>query len=51
MKYRLQIRGAIVAECVNIGGTLYVHYYDSRGSYTYEFGKWPKGKYLAVELK
>lgn len=46
MKYKLINKRTkkIVAEAVDIGGTLYVHYYDSRGSFSYDFGKWPSMK-------
>lgn len=49
MKYILMKRGEPVAECVDIGGTLHVHWYNQRGAYQYSFGQWPKGKYVPVK--
>ena len=44
----------VEAEAVTVGSTLHVHYYNSRGSFQYEFGKWPsieKYIYKYVESK
>jgi len=43
----------VVAEAVDIGGSLHVMFYDNvRGSYVYKFGQWPsKYRYVKVATK
>lgn len=46
MRYRLIHKKTkeYIAEAVDVGGTLHVHYSKSSASFQYEFGKWPSTK-------
>jgi len=52
MKYRLFNRKTkeYDGEAVDIGGTLHVHYFSSRGSYSYSFGEWPSMKKYRYDM-